>query len=354
MINNSIPKVICLGEALVDRLGPLGVDPKLTSTDQCEDCFGGAPANVACCLARLGTSSAFLGRLGCDEIGQAFQSLFLTRAVDLSLLQTDFERPSRVVLVKRDTNGERSFHGFAGDSGKGFADQALELSQSSSTSLKSIFGKADWLQIGTIPLAAPLSAASLQMALDIAISQSVHIALDVNWRPTFWQEGAPSDSGPSADQSYLVRSIVEKADLLKLAAEEAQWFFNTKSPQEISTSLPKKPFVVVTDGSGPIAWFSGKQSGVMPSFKVDVLDSTGAGDAFLASLLHKVCLEPDLLKTSSNVEDRERITAAMYFANACGALVCMGLGAIDSQPIENEVNDFLRVFESKITSSHCL
>lgn len=62
------PSVLCFGEALVDRLGPPGGDPAVDGP--VDDRLGGAPANVACGLARLGTSVAFLGRLGRDDIGE--------------------------------------------------------------------------------------------------------------------------------------------------------------------------------------------------------------------------------------------------------------------------------------------
>jgi fructokinase len=62
------PQVLCLGEALVDRLGPPGGDPLSAAPEQCDDRLGGAPANVACALARLGTAAGFLGRLGDDAI----------------------------------------------------------------------------------------------------------------------------------------------------------------------------------------------------------------------------------------------------------------------------------------------
>ena len=64
------PVVVCLGEALIDRLGPPGGDPALDRP--VDDRLGGAPANVACGLARLGTPVAFAGRLGQDVIGEAF------------------------------------------------------------------------------------------------------------------------------------------------------------------------------------------------------------------------------------------------------------------------------------------
>ena len=146
-----------------------------------EDCLGGAPANVACGLARLGTPVAFAGRLGQDAIGEAFSSLFVERGVDTTLLQRDAERPSRVVLVRRSLEGERQFQGFDGDQGAGFADQALE---------PAALPKTRWLLIGTLPLAAPTSASALLSAVRQASNQGMAIALDVNWRPTFWDATA--------------------------------------------------------------------------------------------------------------------------------------------------------------------
>ena len=138
------PDVVCLGEALIDRLGPLGGDPALHQP--VDDRLGGAPANVACGLARLGTPVAFAGRLGQDAIGKAFSSLFAERGVDTALLQRDAVRPSRIVLVRRALDGERQFQGFVGNAGYGFADQALEPAE---------LPQPRWLLIGTLPLAAP-------------------------------------------------------------------------------------------------------------------------------------------------------------------------------------------------------
>ena len=83
--------VVCLGEALIDRLGPPGGDPALDLPVR--DRLGGAPANVACGLARLGAPVAFAGRLGQDAIGAAFSRLFVERGVGTALLQRDAERP---------------------------------------------------------------------------------------------------------------------------------------------------------------------------------------------------------------------------------------------------------------------
>ena len=310
------PVVVCLGEALIDRLGPLGGDP---AVDQpVDDRLGGAPANVACGLARLGTHVSFTGRLGQDAIGEAFSSLFAERGVNATLLQWDAERPSRIVLVCRSSDGERQFQGFAGDQGAGFADQALE---------PAALPQARWLLIGTLPLAAPASAAALLSAVRQARSQGTALALDVNWRPTFWDATADPEAGPSSAAKAAIQPLLEQAALIKLAREEALWFFNTDDPGSIQQALPQRPDVVVTDGASPVRWQLGDESGQQVAFQPpSVVDTTGAGDAFTAGLLHRWAAAP-----------RERIR----FAAACGALVCGGAGGIDPQPTQIQVEAFL-------------
>ena len=326
------PQVICLGEALVDRLGPLGGDPASAPAEQCDDRLGGAPANVACALARLGTPAALVGRLGRDAIGEAFRQLLLGRGVDQSALQSDPTRPSRIVLVRRDARGDRSFGGFAGDRGEGFADQALDHA-ALEIALSPLLREARWLQVGTIPLATPTSAAALKAAMQLAAQAQVAVALDVNWRPTFWDPAAAPDSGPTAEAVAVMRPLLEQAALIKLAAEEARWLFGSTDPVAIRAALPQQPAVVVTDGGAQVAWCFGSSSGVMPAYSVAVVDSTGAGDAFLAGLLHQLCQQPKLLDGGS--------AAAVRFASACGALVCAGAGAIDPQPTQEQVDAFL-------------
>ena len=310
------PVVVCLGEALIDRLGPPGGDP---AVDQpVDDRLGGAPANVACGLARLGTPVAYAGRLGQDAIGGAFSRLFVERGVDTELLQRDAERPSRIVLVRRASNGERQFQGFAGDQGAGFADQALE---------PFALPEARWLLIGTLSLAAPTSATALSSAVRQARNQGMAIALDVNWRPTFWDATADPVAGPSAAAKAAIQQLLCQAALIKLAREEALWFFNSDDPGAIQRALPQQPDVVVTDGPAPVRWQLGADSGQQATFQPPtVVDTTGAGDAFTAGLLHRWAVSPH---------------ARIRFAAACGALVCGGAGGIDPQPTQAQVEAFL-------------
>ena len=323
-------QVLCVGEALVDRLGPPGGDPTTASADQLDDRLGGAPANVACALARLGTPAGFIGRLGRDAIGAAFSDLFAARGVDTSALQWDAQRPSRIVLVQRDASGERSFGGFAGNGGEGFADQALAASELEPCLERLLSRARGWLLTGTIPLASAASAAALERLLDRAGAAGMALAVDVNWRPTFWDAQLAPDAPPTAAAKRKLGALLERADLLKCASEEAEWLFSGTDPALISAALPRRPDVLITDGGGPLRWCVAGAAGQRDSYRVPVVDTTGAGDAFTAGLLHSLCAHPDW-----PVEQR------MAFASACGALVCRGAGAIDPQPTEAEVLAFI-------------
>ena len=320
------PRVLCLGEALVDRLGPLGGDPSTALAADCDDRLGGAPANVACALARLGTPVGLIGRLGEDAIGAAFRDLFRQRDVAVQALQCDASHPSRVVLVRRHANGERVFQGFAGDQALGFADQMLDRGELEAV-WPGLAEQARWLLVGTIPLASMASADCLQWVLAQAKAAGLALAVDVNWRPTFWNPEVDPATGPTADTLAVIKPLLEQASLIKLAREEALWFFGSDDPAVIAAGLPQKPDVVVTDGAQPVRWFIAKEAGSMPVFPpAQVIDTTGAGDAFTAGLLH--CWD-------------RPITERLRFASACGALVCGGAGAIDPQPQEQDVLAFL-------------
>ena len=329
----SLSNVICIGEALIDRLGPLGGD--FGSEEQVIDCFGGAPANVACALSRLDVNVSFIGSLGTDQFGNDFKHLMTERCINLSGLQQDSLRPTRIVLVRRDAEGERFFGGFEGDNGSGFADQAIS-SETMINKWPLIADKAKWLVIGTIPLASKLSSEALKVCINKALHSGINIALDLNWRPTFWRDNASLDLAPTAKELNSIKPILDKVTLLKLAKEEAQWFFNSTDPFEISSNLPQRPSVIVTDGSNPINWLLSKNIGKSEAFlSIPVVDTTGAGDAFTAGLIYKL-LSLDLDKITKQIAEE-----IIQFASACGAYVCQKAGAIESQPYLHDIDQFL-------------
>ncbi|QEY32492.1 carbohydrate kinase [Synechococcus sp. RSCCF101] len=323
--------VICLGEALIDRLGPPGGDVRIGPSS---DCLGGAPANVACALARLGTDSALVARLGQDDAGRRFRALFQQRGVRPDGLQADPDRPTRVVLVSRDAAGERCFGGFMGDRGAGFADQALNPDALQPV-LEALLPRAAWLLVGTIPMAGGPAARAHALAMAMAEAAGVPIAMDVNWRPTFWPCSA-------AQARHPILAVLPRVAVLKLAAEEAEWLFASRDPVVVHRALPRRPdqacLVVISDGSRPVRWSNGRLEGACPALAVPVRDTTGAGDAFTAGLLHRLAEDPGMIDSAAAAPLEE----AIRFASACGALTCGGEGAIEPQPDADAVRALLQ------------
>ncbi len=330
-----LDKVITMGEAVIDRLGPIGGDPSVDSP--ITDCLGGAPANVACALSRLGVDVSFIGSVGSDIFGKNFKNLFIKRGINIAGLQEDNLRPTRVVLVRRDADGERFFEGFDGDKGLGFADQAI----SPAKVMKNwplLIDQAKWLVVGTIPLSSEISSNAFFWCIENALNAGIKIALDLNWRPTFWPNKVSTTDGPSFNEKNQIISILKKVSLIKLAKEEADCFFDTSDPIVISSFLPNKPSVIVTDGSNPISWLLNNQRGESYAISQNsVVDTTGAGDAFTAGLIYK------LLPVDLDHISKQKAEEIIQFAIACGAYTCQGVGAIDAQPFLEDINQLLSV-----------
>lgn len=333
--------VIAIGEALIDRLGPPGGDPSCDLP--VKDCFGGAPANVACALSRLGANVSFIGSLGTDAFGINFKNLLIQRGINTSALQQDTLRPTRVVLVRRHSDGERSFEGFEGDKGLGFADQAISREQII-RDWPLVVENAQWLVLGTIPLASEISSKAFMWCMESALHAGMKIALDLNWRPSFWRRKISTVLEPTLKEKNQIFSILKNVSLIKLAKEEAQWFFNTADPTAISSSIANRPSVVVTDGSNPISWrlnnHIGKSFAISPS---SIVDTTGAGDAFTAGLIFKL--------TSVELDQISQPIAEdiIQFAIACGSHVCKGVGAIDAQPYLEDIENLLSLSKGGIS-----
>ncbi len=332
-------KVISLGEALIDRLGPPGGDPAFDKPSI--DCFGGAPANVACALSRLGVNVSFIGSLGNDAFGNNFKNVMIERGINTVGLQQDNLRPTRVVLVRRNEDGERFFEGFEGDKGFGFADQAI----SRELIIKDwsvIADKAKWLIIGTIPLASEISSSSFMWCIENALHAGIKIALDLNWRPTFWRSKVSKSLAPTLEEKKQINSIFKNVSLIKLAKEEAQWFFNSSNPIEIASTFSHRPSVIITDGPNPISWLINNHSGYSRAITPpSIIDTTGAGDAFTAGLIYKL-LSCDLDQVSKQISEE-----IIQFANACGAFVCQGAGAINPQPYLKDIDQLLTLFNGR-------
>lgn len=317
------PRVLCLGEILFDALAEqLGLT--LEQVESWTPYPGGAPANVACALVNLGTSAGFIGCVGQDEPGDALVKLLQEVGVDTAGVQRHPTAPTRQVYVLRSASGDREFAGFGSHDTSEFADAYLEARHLP----EELFAAADFMVLGTLEMAYPQTRQAIARALQLAEQYDVKILLDVNWRPVFWRE--PDEAKP------LIKELFKHADFVKLSEEEALWLFDIADAGGITYRLDSVEGVLVTLGERGCSYCLSENEGRLPGFPVNVVDTTGAGDAFVAGFLHQLCQ-----LGIKSLSDPETARSVVRYACAAGALTTMKAGAIAAQPTASEVEAFL-------------
>jgi fructokinase len=308
--------VICLGEVLFDLLA----NQSGVSRDRVTDWTalpGGAPANVACALVKMGDRSRFIGCVGNDEAGRQLVAKLTSEGVDITGIQRHLTAPTRQVQVLRTADGDRIFGGFGDTPTDKFADAQL------SEVAAELFAGADFLLLGTLALAYPNSAASTWKAVDLAQSHGVKVMVDINWRPTFWL--SVEIAIPQIKQLLIL------ADYVKFAREESELIYGKTFPEDLSLYLSKAKGIFVTDGGNICEYWLDGTTGQQPAFVVNTVDTTGAGDAFVAGILHQLGV------------GQNSAAELVRYAAAAGALTTQQAGAIDSQPTDAEILEFLEL-----------
>lgn len=321
------PRVLCLGEVLFDCLA----DQLGRSLEQVESWTpypGGALANVACALVKLGTPAGFIGCVGEDEPGNQLIEVLQNVGVDSTGIQRHSTAPTRQVYVVRSETGDREFAGFGDLDTSQFADAFLQ----GSNLPESLFANAEFLVLGTLELAYPQTRKAITRALQLADQHHVKVLVDINWRPMFWPD--PSAAKP------LIEELLKHSDFLKIAKEEAELFFDTSNAGVIKHRLDLLEGVLVTDGDQDCSYCLGDQEGTFPAFSVNVQDTTGAGDAFVAGFVHQLCEYG--LKCIATPEAARNV---VKYACAVGALTTLKPGAIAAQPTASEVEAFLDSYQ---------
>ena len=322
-------QVISIGEALIDKI--------ISKSDSnFKNYLGGAPANVVCGLRKLKVPASFIGCLGDDNFAIEFINLFQKLKINIEFLQIAKKSSTRVVKVLRDEFGDRSFSGFEVPISNAFADEMLDKLQiiKNIQNLKKQFLNTKYIVTGTNLLASKKSAESLYFILDFAKNFRIKVIIDVNWREIFWDRSNTKKN----ERLDKVKNFLNYADILKLASEEAYLFFDTNDPSIISGELFHQPDVIITNGANPIEWYIKGIRGCNQSVKhtSKIIDTTGAGDAFLAGLISKYYADSDM-------NDESKIKDYIQFASVCGLLTCFGEGAIEQQPEEKLVYKFLEL-----------
>ncbi|EPX9950141.1 aminoimidazole riboside kinase [Escherichia coli] len=300
-------KVWVLGDAVVDLL------PE--SDGRLLPCPGGAPANVAVGIARLGGTSGFIGRVGDDPFGALMQRTLLTEGVDITYLKQDEWHRTSTVLVDLNDQGERSFTFMVRPS----ADLFLE------TTDLPCWRHGEWLHLCSIALSAEPSRTSAFTAMTAIRHAGGFVSFDPNIREDLWQ-----------DEHLLrlcLRQALQLADVVKLSEEEWRLISGKTQNDRDICALAKEyeiAMLLVTKGAeGVVVCYRG-QVHHFAGMSVNCVDSSGAGDAFVAGLL------TGLSSTGLSTDERE-MRRIIDLAQRCGALAVTAKGAMTALPCRQEL-----------------
>ncbi len=297
-------KIWVTGDAVVDLI------PDTESTYL--KCPGGAPANVAVAISRLGGNSAFFGRVGQDPLGRFMKATLAEEQVNTDYMLLDEAQRTSTVIVDLDDSGERSFTFMV----KPSADQFLIPADIPE------FAQGEWLHVCSIALANEPSRSSTLKAMQDIKAAGGFVSFDPNLREEVWAN--PEELKP------VVRQAIELADVVKFSDDELLFLTDTDSLEAGLEAIKafNNTLVLITQGAkGALVVFEGEQE-LIAGQAVKPVDTTGAGDAFVGGLLAR-------LAQQNEWANKEAIHSAVNWANGCGALATTQKGAMTALPTQD-------------------
>ncbi|QKS73351.1 aminoimidazole riboside kinase [Paenalkalicoccus suaedae] len=306
--------IISLGEALIDFI------PLDDNNETFQKSPGGAPANVAVGLARLGAKSTFLGKVGDDVLGRFLKETLDSYDVDTSSMLFTKETRTGVVFVTLGDGGERSFEFYIDPSADRFLEEA-EIDEK-------LFDDHNLLHFGSISLISEPSKSATKKAVKLAQDKGLLVSYDPNLRLGLWE------NEETAREEII--SMLSEADVLKISEEELEFITDETDIEAGVKALDSYniPVIFITLGAeGSYIFLQNKETVRASAMKVNAVDTTGAGDAFVSGILYKLhLLEKPLTELTP-----EEVKEMARFASVSGGLAASTKGAMTALPTLTEV-----------------
>lgn len=321
-IEKSMGNTVCFGEALIDFLNLGALKQDGVSVNDFRQYPGGAPANVAVAIAKLGGNASFMGQVGADQFGDFLIKSLSAYGVDTtSTIQSETAKTA-LAFVFLDDSGERSFLFHRHDS----ADLVLDSTQLDIN----WFNQVDIFHFCSNTLTEAHAYSVTEYAVERAIDAGAIISFDVNLRHNLWKDGK-ADPG-------LINQIMRKADVLKFSLDELEYLCHGHRERYIADLLKcNAALVLITNGGEAVEYFSRVGSGILKVPQLDVKDTTAGGDAFVGGLLYQLAKTNDLRMV---FDSHSHIEAMIDFAIRCGAVAVSREGAYPALPTLDDVTSF--------------
>ncbi len=316
-----MPKALCIGELLIDFVSTTP-DVTLAEAPGFVKAPGGAPANVAVGLAKLGVDTGFIGKVGADPFGDFLSETLQQNSVDTSYLISGESSRTTLAFVATRSDGMKdiTFYRHPG------ADIQLSPDEVDTDYIQS----AELFHYGSVSLShSPTREATLK-AIQCAKNSGAFISYDPNLRLMLWDS--------ADDAKYWIWEVMHYADVVKISEEE--WEFVT-GDVELASGIKRifglgVKLIVVTLGERGCYYTNGVIEGSIDGNDVKVVDTLGAGDAFVAAMLTQLIRHDEL-----SAINKDQLDDIMRYANAAGALATQKVGVIPSLPTHSEIEQFL-------------
>ncbi len=315
-------KLISIGEALIDFI-PLKKGEALKNVIEFRRVAGGAPANVCACVSKLGIHATMLTKLGLDGFGDHIIEEIQKIGVDVSHIKRTRDAHTGLAFVSLKNDGQRDFSFYRNPS----ADMLLNEEEIE----EKLFNEGDILHFCSVDLIdAPVKKAH-DKAIKIAREKGLIISFDPNVRLPLWDDHDL--------YKQVINHYIDKADIIKISDEEIE-FITGETNLELSIQMLFRghvKIIILTKGKDGATIYTKNNRVKHDGFKIEAVDTTGAGDAFIGSFLFQ------LLKHRKHVDElaENELYEYLEFSNAVGAIVSTKPGAIQSMPGYEEVLDFI-------------
>ncbi|MCI8601530.1 MAG: carbohydrate kinase [Oscillospiraceae bacterium] len=314
---------ISIGEMLID-FTPCGVSEGGAPLYQPNP--GGAPANAACVMAKLGRKAAFIGKVGADVFGASCKKALEDAGCDSRYLVFSETLGTTLAFVTLSPDGNRDFSFYRNHT-------TADVSLSPADIPAEAYGGAKIFHFGSVSLTQNPSRSTVLAAVKRAKGQGALISYDPNYRVPLWRS-------PKQAKAAILEGL-PLCDMLKISDEEQRFLFDDLPEDAVGELLHSQygiALAVITKAkNGCTAYLNGKRYD-SPAYDVKTVDTTGAGDSFWAGLLLRLLESGKQLDMLSDSE----VAGMLQFANAVGSLVTAKKGAIAAVPSREEIEACIR------------
>ncbi len=284
---------------------------------------GGAPCNVLSCLSRLGHKTAFLGKVGRDGFGQQLHQAIKEVGIDARGLRWDNAVHTTLAIVHTCADGDRDF--------SFYRDPGADLNLMQEELIPELIQNCRIFHFGSLSMTAEPCRSATCQAIALAENSGCLRSFDPNLRPPLWE---------TLEHARIqIEYGLQHCDILKISDNEILWLSGKQDYDSAIAWLRQRydiPLILLTLGKDGSRAYCGSVQAEEPGFRVNTIETTGAGDTFLGAILHQI------LQTGWRQYTRAELSAMLRFANAAAALVTTRKGALRAMPEAGEISALLQ------------